>query len=343
MSPSKEPDGREGKYFPEPDDVKVGKPTETEGKYKDIPSVLPLAPGGVYAVKWEQREKWSQPIQTPEVPYDPPLGPPNPSNPRCFFEIRAGGYYLGRVVLELKADTHPVTSENFLKLCEYKCYAGTMFKVFPGNWIRGGDFTELDEVVYDARDPDFFDFATLLPNAAKGGQSIYVTEDGGPYFADESFAIAHGGGPGVLTMYNPGAPDCNGSQFMITYPNVNPAALDGTHVAFGQVIEGWNVVAALEQLGDSRQEGDTFQRITIERCGVVAAAAAAGDGAFAVGKGASGSSSVTTAVTAVRARGGARGRGRGRAGFGRVGGGAGARRVGVGACAVGGSLAFARA
>ncbi|EEH58612.1 uncharacterized protein MICPUCDRAFT_8090, partial [Micromonas pusilla CCMP1545] len=168
--------------------------------------------------------------------------------PRCFFEIRAGGYYLGRVVLELKADTHPVTSENFLKLCEYKCYAGTMFKVFPGNWIRGGDFTELDEV---------------------GGQSIYVTEDGGPYFADESFAIAHGGGPGVLTMYNPGAPDCNGSQFMITYPNVNPAALDGTHVAFGQVIEGWNVVAALEQLGDSRQEGDTFQRITIERCGVV--------------------------------------------------------------------------
>ena len=91
-----------------------------------------------------------------------PLGAPNPDNPVCFFEIRAGGYYLGRVTFELKADTHPVTSENFLKLCEFKCYAATKFKVFPGNWIRGGDFTDLDEVVYDANDPDFFDFARAL-------------------------------------------------------------------------------------------------------------------------------------------------------------------------------------
>ena len=109
-----------------------GEPTPEEGKYKDIPSILPLAPGGVYAVKWEQREKWAECLRTPDVPYTPPLGAPNPDNPVCFFEIRAGGYYLGRVTFELKADTHPVTSENFLKLCEFKCYAGTKFKVFPG-------------------------------------------------------------------------------------------------------------------------------------------------------------------------------------------------------------------
>ena len=112
-----------------------------------------------------------------------------------------------------------------------------MFKVFPGNWIRGGDFTELDEVIYDPADPEFFDFANLLPDAAPGGQSIYVSESG-PYFADESFDITHDKGPGVVTMYNPGAPNCNGSQFMITFPNVRPEALDGTHVAFGQVVEG---------------------------------------------------------------------------------------------------------
>ncbi len=111
-------------------------PTPEEGKYKDIPSILPLAPGGVYAVKWEQREKWAQCIETPEVPYTPPLGEPNPDNPLCFFEVRSGGYYLGRVVFELKADTHPITAENFLKLCEYRCYAGTMFKVFPGNTLN---------------------------------------------------------------------------------------------------------------------------------------------------------------------------------------------------------------
>ena len=267
-----------------------GEPTPEEGKYKDIPSILPLAPGGVYAVKWEQREKWAECLRTPDVPYTPPLGAPNPDNPVCFFEIRAGGYYLGRVTFELKADTHPVTSENFLKLCEFKCYAATKFKVFPGNWIRGGDFTDLDEVVYDANDPDFFDFATLLPDAAPGGQSVYVSEDG-PYFADESFAITHDRGPGLLTMYNPGAPDCNGSQFMITFPGVRPEALDGTHVAFGQVIEGWNVLAALEQLGDARQEGDTFQRVTVEACGVLSQGARGEGGGGAADASASASAS----------------------------------------------------
>ena len=279
-------------------------PTPEEGKYKDIPSILPLAPGGVYAVKWEQREKWAQCIETPEVPYTPPLGEPNPNNPLCFFEVRSGGYYLGRVVFELKADTHPITAENFVKLCEYRCYAGTMFKVFPGNWIRGGDFTELDDIVYDANDPDFFDFASLLPDAAPGGQSIYVTESG-PYFDDENVDAYSHDGPGVLTMYNPGAPNCNGSQFMITFSRVEPEVLDGSHVAFGQVVEGWNVLAALEQLGDARQEGLTFQRITVEQCGVVrhGKSATGGD----AGGGAAASMSVEASASASgkrRARGG---------------------------------------
>ena len=245
-------------------------PTPEEGKYKDIPSILPLAPGGVYAVKWEQREKWAQCIETPEVPYTPPLGEPNPDNPLCFFEVRSGGYYLGRVVFELKADTHPITTENFLKLCEYRCFAGTMFKVFPGNWIRGGDFTQLDDIVYDPNDGvDFFDFASLLPDAAPGGQSIYSNPETGPYFDDEAMDTYTHDAAGILTMFNPGSPNCNGSQFMITYPRVEPEVLDGSHVAFGQVTEGWNVLMALEQLGDARQEGLTFQRITLEQCGVL--------------------------------------------------------------------------
>jgi cyclophilin family peptidyl-prolyl cis-trans isomerase len=70
-------------------------------------------------------------------------------------------------------------------------------------------------------------------------------------------------------MFNPGSSNCNGSQFMITYPRVEPEVLDGSHVAFGQVVEGWNVLMALEQLGDARQEGLTFQRITLEQCGVL--------------------------------------------------------------------------
>ncbi|ABO96274.1 predicted protein, partial [Ostreococcus lucimarinus CCE9901] len=157
-------------------------------------------------------------------------------NPQCFLELRAGGYYLGRVVFEVKEDVAPITAKNFAQLCEYGCYAGTMFKVYPSNWIVGGDFTKLDESIY------------------------------GAYFDDENFNLKHGG-PGVLTMHNDGGgePGRNGSQFMLTL-DAKPQ-LDNRHVAFGQVIEGYDIVYALQKLGDARQEGETFQRITVERCG----------------------------------------------------------------------------
>jgi len=117
-------------------------------------------------------------------------------------------------------------------------------------------------VIYNAEDPDFFDFANLLPDALPGGQSIY-----GAYFDDENFNLKHCG-PGVLTMHNDGGgePGRNGSQFMLTL-DVKPQ-LDNRHVAFGQVIEGYDIIYALQKLGDARQEGETFQRITVERCGI---------------------------------------------------------------------------
>ena len=224
-------------------------PTPEEGKYKDIPSILPLAPGGVYAVKWEQREKWAQCIETPEVPYEPPLGEPNPDNPLCFFEVRSGGYYLGRVVFELKADTHPITAENFLKLCEYHCYAGTMFKVFPGNWIRGGDFTELDDIVYDANDPDFFDFASLLPDAAPGGQSIYVT-DAGPYFDDEKHRRVHARRSGRAHDVQPGRPKL---QRQPVHDHVPPGRTRGARRLARRVRSGCGGVERTRRVGAARR------------------------------------------------------------------------------------------
>lgn len=238
-----------------PDDV------PDDAKQKDIPSVLPLAPGGVYAVKWETRVQRAEPLKITPVAYAPPY-PVNEANPRCFFEVRAGGYYLGEVVFEIKEDRAPITANNFVQLCEYHCYAGTMFQVYPSNWIVGGDFTKLDEVVYNAADPDFFDFETLLPDAMPGGQSIY-----GAYFDDENYDLKHTGA-GVLTMHNNGgeAPGQNGSKFMITLDG--KSQLDNRHVAFGQVIEGFDILYAIQKLGDARQEGETYQRVTVERCGV---------------------------------------------------------------------------
>lgn len=238
-----------------PDDV------PDDAKQKDIPSVLPLAPGGVYAVKWETRVQRAEPLKITPVEYAPPY-PVNEANPRCFFEVRAGGYYLGEVVFEIKEDRAPITANNFVQLCDYHCYAGTMFQVYPSNWIVGGDFTKLDEVVYNAADRDFFDFETLLPDAMPGGQSIY-----GAYFDDENYDLKHTGA-GVLTMHNNGgeAPGQNGSKFMITLDG--KSQLDNRHVAFGQVIEGFDILYAIQKLGDARQEGETYQRVTVERCGV---------------------------------------------------------------------------
>ncbi|GAB4822769.1 hypothetical protein N2152v2_009815 [Parachlorella kessleri] len=195
--------------------------------------------------------------QTP-VSYKPPLGPPNPDNPLCYFDIKLGRYgdavALGRIVMEIKEDVVPKTAKNFVELCQAEkpgtgFVASRFHRVIPGFMCQGGDFTN---------------------DNGTGGRSIY-----GARFPDENFNLRHTGG-GILSMANAG-PNTNGSQFFLC---VAPTAwLDGRHVVFGQVVDGYSVVRAIEACGS--KSGQTSVDVMISSCGVLPKGASSSGGAGA--------------------------------------------------------------
>ncbi|KAB1275580.1 putative inactive peptidyl-prolyl cis-trans isomerase-like 6 [Camelus dromedarius] len=91
------------------------------------------------------------------------------------------------------------------------------------------DFYPIGRLIFEVRD--------IVAGKGNGGESIY-----GPTFEDENFSIPHNK-RGVLGMVNKGH-HSNGSQFYIT---LQPTPyLDRKYVAFGQLIEGTDVLQQLE-------------------------------------------------------------------------------------------------
>ncbi|BCS00893.1 peptidylprolyl isomerase [Aspergillus luchuensis] len=178
-----------------------------------------------------------------------PRGPKITS--KVFFDIEHGDKPLGRVVLGLYGKTVPKTAENFRALATGEKgfgYEGSTFhRVIKDFMIQGGDFTRGDGQYYK----DLYDMCTMPPymltlhTKGTGGKSIY-----GEKFADENFKLRHTR-KGLLSMANAGK-DTNGSQFFIT--TVPTPWLDGRHVVFGEVLEGYEIVAQIENVPKGRSD-----------------------------------------------------------------------------------------
>lgn len=151
----------------------------------------------------------------------------------------------GDIIVSLEYFKTPVTVANFVTLAEGKnpfvnakykgkpFYDGLTFhRVVPGFMIQGGD-----------------------PDGNGTGSPGYK-------FKDEIDPSLKHNDSGILSMANAGK-NTNGSQFFITHtatPN-----LDGIHTVFGKVVEGMEVVAAIEA-------NDEITKVSIIRKGAKASA-----------------------------------------------------------------------
>ncbi|MFE5084462.1 peptidylprolyl isomerase [Streptomyces mirabilis] len=160
---------------------------------------------------------------------------------RVYLDLSADGARVGRVVCELRDDVVPKTAQNFRELATGQNgfgYKGSTFhRVIPNLMVQGGDFTH---------------------HNGSGGKSIY-----GKPFEDENFTLKHTQ-PGILSMASAG-PNTNGSQFFICTGVTT--WLDGKHVVFGQVIEGYEHVKKIESYGSD--SGKTSKKIVIDDCGTL--------------------------------------------------------------------------
>jgi len=128
----------------------------------------------------------------------------------------------GNIVIALYSDM-PVTAGNFEKLVSEGFYDGVIFhRIIDGFMIQGGDPT----------------------GTGMGGPGYKIKDE-----------FTHAGGNnnkrGTISMANSG-PDTGGSQFFINLANNN--FLDTKHPAFGEVIEGMDIVDKIAKVATDEND-----------------------------------------------------------------------------------------
>lgn len=139
---------------------------------------------------------------------------------------------LGTIVVELFEKEAPITVENFLRYVDDKHYNGTVFhRVIKGFMIQGGGM-----------DCEFFNMPTRKPIKNEAGNGLSNRT-------------------GTIAMARTGVVDSATSQFFINvadndfldHQNETPRGFG--YCVFGRVIEGMDVVRAIENVETGSQKG----------------------------------------------------------------------------------------
>ncbi len=146
---------------------------------------------------------------------------------------------------ELYPQIAPNTVNNFISLIQKGYYDGVIFhRVIPGFMIQGGD----------------------PQGTGTGGPGYCIPGE----FSHNGFANDLKHSKGVLSMARTMVPDSAGSQFFIMH-ETSPH-LDGDYAAFGQVIEGLDVIDAIANAdrdwNDKPLSEQKMKRVTVETFGV---------------------------------------------------------------------------
>ena len=127
--------------------------------------------------------------------------------------------FIGRVEFKIYKKDAPNAAINFIELCKTKMYKNVEFhRVIKDFMIQGGD---------------------IVNGNGTGVYSIYGGKN--QSFEDDPFIHRHQ--KGSLSMANSG-PNTNGSQFFIATGDCSH--LDGKHVVFGEVTNGYEIVEEIE-------------------------------------------------------------------------------------------------
>lgn len=148
---------------------------------------------------------------------------------------------VGDIVIDLYVEERPKCCINFLKLCKIKYYNYSLFFSVQRSFIaQSGDPTGTGE----------------------GGESVWGVLKGEDYRyfeAEVSPRLKHLK-TGTISMANNGN-GCHASQFFLTLSE-NLDNLDGSHTVFGEVAEGFDVLAKISETYCDK-DGRPYQDIRI--------------------------------------------------------------------------------